>query len=92
MVQDSRHLLDLCSVGPATIKDFNILGIQAVDQLKKKKAESLYNELCNATKTRHDPCVIDVFRAAIEQAKNPILEPEKCNWWYWSRIRKRDLK
>lgn len=92
MVKDARQLSDLCSVGPATMNDFNILGIKVVAQLKKKKAENLYNELCEAAKARHDPCVINVFRAAIEQAKNPLLEPEKCNWWYSSRIRKQELK
>jgi hypothetical protein len=28
------------------------------------------------------------FRAAIEQARDPYLPPEKCRWWYWSRVRK----
>ena len=92
MVNMTKSLKDLYSVGPAAVKDFNILGINTVDQLRKKDAKILYDELCAATMVRHDPCVIDVFRAAIEQAKNPALEPEKCRWWYWTRVRKQGTK
>ena len=31
---------------------------------------------------------IDVFRAAVAQARNPRLPAEQCQWWYWSRKRK----
>lgn len=90
--KNKRQLKDLVSVGSATILDFKLLGIQIVDDLRKHEARELYERLCFITKARHDPCVEDVFRAAIEQANNPNLEPEKKNWWYWSRIRKGLIK
>ena len=83
-----RLLGDLVSVGPATIGDLHVLGINSVAQLKGKRADSLYERLCKATGARHDPCVIDVFNAAIAQAENPRLPAAKCNWWYWSKRRK----
>lgn len=83
-----RKLIDLVSVGKATLEDFHQLGIHTVEELKHCNAEMLYEQLCEITKIEHDICCLDVFRAAIEQAKNPNLEKEKCNWWYWSRIRK----
>ena len=83
-----RKLPDLVSVGPATIKDLAEIGISSVHDLREQRAEDLFERLCAVTKVRHDPCVIDVFRAAIEQAKDPHLALQKCQWWYWSRVRK----
>ena len=83
-----RNLEDLISVGPATLKDFELLGIKTVKQLEKQDARKLYEKLCLLSGVRHDPCAEDVFRAAIEQAKNPDLPKEQCQWYYWSRKRK----
>lgn len=81
-------LIDLRSVGPATVKDLKSLSITTVRGLVGKDSEDLYQSLCTLTEHRHDPCMIDVFRAAIEQAENPNLAPEKKDWWYWSEVRK----
>ncbi len=83
-----RQLKDLVSIGPAALKDFKILGISTISELAKQNPQELYNRLCKITHAKHDICVLDVFTAAVEQAKNPNLEPEKRNWWYWCRIRK----
>jgi hypothetical protein len=40
------------------------------------------------TGVRHDICCLDVLHCAVEQARDPHLSREKCNWWYWSRLRK----
>jgi hypothetical protein len=87
-----RKLSDLRSIGPAALKDFKLLGIDRVEDLKKKNSINLYNQLCEITNVRHDPCVIDVFRTAIEQAKDPRLESQKKNWWYWSKHREQSKK
>ena len=87
-MQETRTFKDLVSVGPATTADFETLGIKTVAQLKNQSAMALYNRLCKITGATHDPCCIDVFSAAIAQAKNPALPKEQCNWWYWSRVRK----
>jgi len=87
-----RQLSDLVSIGPAMIGDFQRLGITRVAQLCRYTTErgsrTLYNRLCSLTGARHDPCVIDAFAAAIAQARDPRLSKEKCNWWYWSAVRK----
>ncbi len=90
MTCDQRKLQDLVSVGPATLKDFEVLGIHSVEQLKSCDAKELYERLCLLTKARHDPCAEDVFAAAIAQAKDPTLPKEKRNWYYYSRIRKQN--
>ena len=87
-----RKLSDLRSVGPATISDLRLLGITTVEELTGKDAQELYERLCIRTGATHDPCVIDVFQAAIEQATDPSLERRKCNWWYWTKVRKQTLK
>jgi hypothetical protein len=79
---------DLVSVGPAIRRDLALLGITTVAELVRKEPEALYRELCRKTRKRQDICVLDTFRAAVEQARNPILPPERCVWWYWSRVRK----
>lgn len=68
--------------------DFHLLGIQTVSDLAAADAYQLYEKLCEKTNTRQDPCVLDTFRCAIAQAKNPSLKSEQCNWWWWSRQRK----
>ncbi|MGE5112473.1 MAG: helix-hairpin-helix domain-containing protein [Acidobacteriaceae bacterium] len=84
----SRKLEDLVSVGPAIRRDFSMLGIHSVAEVARQEPEALYRKLCRKTKTKQDICVLDTFRAAIEQARDPDLPPEKCVWWYWSRMRK----
>jgi hypothetical protein len=83
-----RVLGDLISVGPAMLRDFELLGVRSVGQLARQNPQRLYDRLERATGQRQDPCVLDVFRAAVAQAKNPRLPAEKCQWWYWSRERK----
>ncbi len=87
-----RQIEDLFSVGPAIRSDFDLLGVRSVAELARCDPEELYRELCRKTRKRVDPCVLDVFCAAVEQARNPGLPPEQCAWWYWSRIRKSDKR
>lgn len=83
-----RQLRDLVSVGPATVADLNLLGVHTVAQLAEHEPLALYEELCARTGARHDPCCLDVFCAAVAQARDPQLPEEQRNWWYWSRLRR----
>jgi hypothetical protein len=83
-----RELRDLVSVGPAMLRDFNLLGIGTVAELSRQNPEKLYEKLCQITGQAQDICCLDVFRAAVAQARNPRLPLEHCQWWYWSRRRK----
>jgi nucleotidyltransferase/DNA polymerase involved in DNA repair len=88
MAMNERRLGDLVSIGPAMLKDFELLGIRSVAQLARQKPQSLYEKLCRVTGKSQDICVLDVFSAAVAQARNPQLPAEECQWWYWSRKRK----
>ncbi len=87
-----RQLGDLISIGPAMLRDFELLRIRSVAQLARQNPKSLYERLSRATGRRQDPCVLDTFCAAVAQAKNPRLPAGKCEWWYWSRKRKTGKK
>ena len=88
MEAQARRLEDLVSVGPAMVRDFELLGIHSVSQLSRRNPERMYEKLCKITGQAQDLCCLDVFRAAVAQAQNPRLPAEKCEWWYWSRLRK----
>jgi hypothetical protein len=85
---DHRALDDLISIGPATLRDFKLLGVNSVAELARQNPEKLYGKLGRVTGQRPDICVLDTFRAGVAQARNPHLPAELCKWWYWSRRRK----
>jgi nucleotidyltransferase/DNA polymerase involved in DNA repair len=82
------QLKDLVSIGPAMLRDFELLGIRSVQQLARQNPVKLYQKLCRITGQHIDICCQDVFFAAVAQARNPLLPAEQCRWWYWSRQRK----
>ena len=86
--QTDRRLRDLQGIGPAMLKDFELLGVRSVDQLAREDGLALYERLNRLCGTRQDPCVLDTFRCAVAQAQDPGLPDEKKNWWYWSQRRK----
>ncbi len=85
---ERRRLQDLISVGPAFVCDLELLGVHSVAQLGRRNPQKLYEGLCRTTGKAQDICCLDVFRAAVAQARNPQLPLEQCQWWYWSRQRK----
>ena len=88
MTIEERRLADLISVGPAMLRDFELLGIRSVGQLARQSPVRLYRKLSRVTRQHQDICCLDVFQAAVAQARNPRLPVEQCCWWYWSRHRK----
>lgn len=70
------------------LEDFARLGVSSVKQLEAQDARELYDRMCRISGAKQDPCVLDTYRCAIEQAPNPNLPPEQRDWWYWSRLRK----
>jgi hypothetical protein len=85
---DERKLSDLRGIGRKMLEDFRQLGIGDVRQLRVQEAQRLYDHICQVSGVRQDPCVLDTYRCAIEQARNPQLPQEQRDWWYWSRVRK----
>lgn len=69
------------------LSDFDLLGVRSVSDLARRNPDALYLRLCDLTGVRQDPCVLDVFRCAVAQAKDPNLPADQCNWWWWSQQR-----
>jgi nucleotidyltransferase/DNA polymerase involved in DNA repair len=85
---DTRRLRDLAGIGKSIEANLHSLGVTSVSQLAAREGDDLYAALCDKTGTRQDPCVLDTFRCAVAQARNPKLPVEQRNWWWWSRQRK----
>lgn len=92
MQKKKRQLKDLISIGPAMLRDFQLLKIRNVEQLAKQDPRKLYRKLGRVARRHQDICVLDTFEAAVAQARDPRLPAEKCQWWWWSRARKLDGK
>ena len=88
MRSERRELKDLISIGPATLRDFALLGIGSVSQLARQNPQAMYNMLGRVAPQHVDICVLDTFAAGVAQARNPRLPAEQCQWWWWSRRRK----
>ncbi len=92
MAKETRELKDLISIGPAMLRDFELLGVKSVAQLAKQDPKKMYAKLGRVAKQHQDICVLDTFEAAVAQARNPRLAVEKCQWWWWSEKRKKSAK
>jgi hypothetical protein len=78
------QLQGLPNVGPATAEDLVRLGVRSLGQLAHADPVALYRRLCEMDGARHDPCVRDVFAAAVHAARTGSDTP----WWQHSRERK----
>jgi hypothetical protein len=85
---DNRKLRDLAGIGKSIEANLYSLGVMSVTDLASRDGFELYDQLCAKTRTRQDPCVLDTFRCAVAQARNPRLPADQRNWWWWSRQRK----
>ena len=86
--KESRELGGLISIGPAMLRDFRLLGVRSVAQLAGQDPEKMYRRLGWVARQHQDICVLDTFRAAVAQARDPRLPAEQCQWWCWSGQRK----
>jgi hypothetical protein len=84
----ARTLADLDGIGPAMLEDLHRLGVRDVAALARSDGQALYDRLRALTGIRQDPCVLDTFRCAVAQARDPGLPPGQRRWWWWSRRRK----
>lgn len=72
------------NVGRATAEDLVRLRVRSIRALAKKNPMTLYRAICKLDGARHDPCVIDVFMAAVDFANRGECNP----WWHYTPERK----
>jgi hypothetical protein len=82
------RLDELPNIGKAIADDLRLIGIDHPAQLIGKDPLKLYERLNRATGKRQDPCVIDVFLAAVHFMEGGDPLP----WWSFTGERKRLVK
>jgi len=82
-----RVLEDIPNVGKAIAADLRRIGIGTPAALAGRDPYKLYAALNRATGTRHDPCVLDTFIAAVRFMEGAPARP----WWHYTAERKRTL-
>ena len=80
----ARELQSIPNVGPATARDLIRLGVRGVADLAKRDPDAMYEAIGRLDGAPHDPCVRDVFHAAVSFARGEPPRP----WWEFSRERK----
>jgi hypothetical protein len=79
-----ERFTDLPNIGISMAKDLELLGYTRCEELKGKKAWILYESLCRATGTYHDPCVLDTFMSVEAFLRGKEPQP----WWEFTPLRK----
>jgi len=82
-----KKFTDIPNIGPATAKDFELIGLRSPNELKGKDGIKLFKKLCKESGVEHDPCTADVFLAAIDFMNGGT--PKK--WWEFTEKRKKLL-
>ena len=82
------RLEELPNIGKAIAEDLRVIGIDHPVKLIGKDAFDLYEVLNRVTGRKQDPCVIDVFMAAVHFMEGGDPLP----WWSFTDERKRRLK
>lgn len=80
-------LEEIPNVGPATAGDLRRVGVRVPADLPGRDPYRLYHALCDATGVIHDPCVLDVFIAAVRYMEGAPARP----WWRYTAERQRVL-
>lgn len=83
---------NLHSIGVNSARDIIRLKIYTMDKLKISDPYKMYKRLNKLTQTTVDPCVEDVFRCAVAQAKYGNRLPKKyTRWWSWMPLRGKNV-
>ena len=84
LAAEATRFEDIPNIGPAMAADFRVLGLSRPADLVGCDPYALYDDLCERTGTRHDPCVIDVFISAVRFMEGAPPLP----WWRYTAERK----
>lgn len=73
------------NVGASIARDLRSIGIEKPQDLVGRNPYSLYQALCDRTRTRQDPCVLDTFISAVRFMEGAPARP----WWFYTAERKK---
>lgn len=81
-------LTDLPNIGPSMADSLRTIGIRSPDELAGRDPVELYDALCEATRSRQDPCVLDVLMSVTDFMNGG----EAKVWWGYTEERKRLMR
>ena len=81
------RLEELPNIGKAMAECLQLIGIAHPRMLVGKEPYKLYEELCEKSGRRHDPCVIDVFMSVVHFMEGG----EPLPWWAFTEKRKKQI-
>lgn len=79
------RLEELPNIGKAMARDLRLIGIEHPKGLIGADPFAMYDALCSRTGIVQDPCVIDVFMAAVHFMEGG----EPLPWWAFTDARKK---
>jgi hypothetical protein len=85
--KNEEELTVIPGVGESTKRDFILLGINKVSELKGCGPQELYDRLCEITQAKQDRCVLYVYRCAVYYAEGG-RDSEKLKWRNWKDEKK----
>lgn len=85
--QSIKKLEDIPNVGRSIAANFRQLGITAPTELAGRDPYQMYEDICRLSRAKHDPCLLDVFIAAVHYMEGAPKKP----WWHYTTQRKREL-
>jgi hypothetical protein len=83
----TARLEQIPNVGPKIARLIRRLGMKTPEDLSGRDAYQMYEDLCRLGGKRYDPCVLDVFIAAVDFMDGGQAKP----WWKFTAERKRRL-
>jgi DNA transformation protein len=83
---EARVLTDIPNIGKSIAQDLVGLGIVTPAQVATMDPMAMYDGLRTPMGQRHDPCVLDTFRAAKDFMNGGPAQP----WWHFTPLRKAD--
>ena len=83
--RSATELESIPNIGPSLARDLRRIGIKLPHQLIGRDPELLYQALCDLTRARQDPCVLDTFISAVRFMEGAPARP----WWHYTPERKR---
>ena len=78
---------DIPNIGKSIEQKLRLIGLKEPIELINKDPYLMYDQLCNITSQRQDPCIIDVFISAVNYMQGG---PAK-KWWEFTKERKTKL-
>jgi hypothetical protein len=81
------ELTDLPNVGKAFAQDLKLLGIHNPNDVAGCDPYEMYERLCEITRTKQDPCVLDTLISITRFVQGEEAKP----WWHYTAERKKAL-